>query len=65
LDELPLLGCFVEIEGPDDKAIAAVQTDLGLADSAHIVESYAALIQARLSELGRADREIYLGSASS
>jgi len=65
LDELPLLGCFVEIEGPDDKAIAAVQTDLGLADLAHIVESYAALIQARLSELGREDREVYLESASS
>lgn len=65
LDELPLLGCFVEIEGPDDKAIATVQTDLGLADSPHIVESYAALIQARLSKLGRANREVYFESAPS
>ena len=44
LDELPLLGSFVEIEGPDSQKIADVQRSLGLADSTHITESYAKLI---------------------
>ena len=44
LDELPLLGNFVEIEGPDDRSIADVQRDLGLANLPHIPESYAKLI---------------------
>jgi len=44
LDELPLLGSFVEIEGRDDKRIADVQKDLGLADLPHTRESYASLV---------------------
>lgn len=43
LDRLPLLGNFVEIEGPDDATIAGVQQSLGLADLPHIAESYAQL----------------------
>jgi len=43
LDRLPLLGAFVEIEGPDDKTIADVQQSLGLADLTHIAKSYAQL----------------------
>lgn len=43
LDELPLLGAFVEIEGPDDEAITNVQLKLGLADLPHIAKSYAQL----------------------
>jgi len=44
LDELPSLGCFVEIEGPDEKEIAGVQERLGLSDLPHITKSYAHLI---------------------
>ncbi len=44
LDELPLLGDFVEIEGPDNETIAGVQRDLGLSDLTHIKESYASLV---------------------
>jgi len=44
LDELPLLGYFVEIEGPDDEKIADIQRDLGLGDLTHIAESYASLV---------------------
>ena len=36
LDELPLLGTFVEIEGPSEKKIADVQKKLGLEDLPHI-----------------------------
>jgi len=44
LDELPLLGSFLEIEGPDAEKIADVQSSLGLANLSHIPESYAKLI---------------------
>ena len=48
LDELPLLGDFVEIEGPDDKRITDVQKSLGLTNLPHIRESYASLIEQKL-----------------
>jgi adenylate cyclase class 2 len=44
LDQLPLLGNFVEVEGPDDDNIADAQRSLGLADLPHITESYASLV---------------------
>lgn len=50
LDELPLLGSFVEVEGPDDKSVADVQRDLGLSALSHIPESYAKLISERKRE---------------
>jgi adenylate cyclase class 2 len=50
LDELPLLGTFVEIEGPNEKKIAAVQKKLGLADVPHIPESYATLMERKLRQ---------------
>ena len=43
LDQLPLLGAFVEIEGPDDETIADVQQRLSLAGLPHIAKSYAQL----------------------
>jgi adenylate cyclase class 2 len=60
LDELPLLGSFVEIEGPDEKKIAGVQKKLGLADLPHIPESYAVLMERKLRELGRNDTKVLL-----
>jgi len=44
LDRLPLLGDFVEIEGPDEEKIAIAQEKLGLSDLSHIAESYASLV---------------------
>ena len=58
LDELPLLGTYVEIEGPGDKEIADVRKDLGLASLPHIVESYALLMETKLRELNRAERQV-------
>ena len=60
LDELPLLGTFVEIEGPDSETIGRVQAMLGLADAPHIMASYACMVDERLSQLGLPAREIYL-----
>lgn len=48
LDELPLLGSFVEIEGPDTETITNVQRNLGLYDLPHIPESYASLMAEKL-----------------
>lgn len=64
LDELPLVGVFVEVEGPDSQTIAEVQRMLGLSDVAHTMNSYACLIDARLSELGKGTREVYLPDRS-
>jgi len=60
LDELPLLGVFVEIEGPDSGTIAEVQSSLGLSGSQHIMASYACMIGERLTQLAIKEREIYL-----
>jgi adenylate cyclase class 2 len=48
IDEVAHLGSFVEIEGPDAKSIAEVQSRLGLAHLAHIVDSYACLVEQKL-----------------
>jgi adenylate cyclase class 2 len=59
LDELPLIGNFVEIEGPDEEKISDVQRSLGLSGLPHIKNSYQALIAARLRELGKEQREVF------
>jgi len=50
LDSLPLLGDFVEIEGPDDETISNVQKGIGLSGAPHIAKSYGALTKAKLHE---------------
>jgi adenylate cyclase class 2 len=60
LDELPLIGAFVEIEGPDSHAISQVRDKLGLADRSHVGDSYAALIAKEMSRLGLAQKEAFL-----
>jgi len=52
LDQLPLLGSFVEIEGPDDRRIAEVQRSMGLTSLPHIAKSYAQLIREELDRRG-------------
>ncbi len=60
LDHLPVIGDFVEIEGPDDKQIAEVQQKLGLAELKHIPHSYSSLMRKELRRLGRTDKDIPL-----
>jgi adenylate cyclase class IV len=52
LDELPLLGSFVEIEALGEEPITESLRKLQLADLGHINESYAHLIRAKLAEIG-------------
>lgn len=44
LDELPHLGRFVEIEGPDEQSIHHIQTTLGLGNLPHIPDTYIAML---------------------
>ena len=63
LDQLPLLGDFVEIEGPDEIIIADVQRNLGLSEQSHIKKSYTGLIRDQLCKLGRDKREVLLADS--
>lgn len=60
LDKLPLLGSFIEIEGPNEKAIARVQEKLELSHLHHIVQSYASLMKRKLRELDSKNSVILL-----
>lgn len=50
LDELPIIGRFIEIEGPSDAAVIAVREKLGLADEPIIRSSYIAMLRTHLQE---------------
>jgi predicted adenylyl cyclase CyaB len=60
LDTLPLIGTFVEIEGPNSHVIENVQKMLALTDAPHVMSSYASLIDTELSRLESARREVFL-----
>jgi adenylate cyclase class 2 len=65
LDQLPLLGNFVEIEGPDDESITKVQNSLGLSDLPHIPKGYASLIKDQLQQSGKEIKEVFFESSES
>jgi len=44
LDTLPRLGCFVEIEGPDEAAVTDVASRIGLGDAGPIMDSYVSMV---------------------
>ncbi|MHC4745143.1 MAG: class IV adenylate cyclase [Planctomycetota bacterium] len=52
LDNVQLLGDFVEIEGPTEDEISVVQERLGLSDLSHMPKGYAALLARKMAELG-------------
>ena len=59
LDRLPLIGDFVEIEGPDEDNIAEIQKNLGLSGLSHIKKSYSGLIRAELRKLSKEQKEVF------
>jgi adenylate cyclase class 2 len=59
LDELPYLGSFVEIEGPDESTVMNVRRDLGLSDHRALKESYIAMLSERVKTLGISDRVLH------
>ena len=50
LDELPHLGTFVEIEGPDEPAVMRVRETLGLANEPLVPIGYATMVAKLLKE---------------
>ncbi|MBW8015479.1 MAG: class IV adenylate cyclase [Planctomycetes bacterium] len=58
LDELPLLGTFVEVEGENADKISAVLEALSLSGLEHIDDGYARLVSDKLEELGIEDKEV-------
>ena len=62
LDELPLLGKFVEIEGPSDEMIEAAQKELGLEKFKHISQSYAHLVEEAIAKTGSKQRKVTFDS---
>jgi predicted adenylyl cyclase CyaB len=58
LDKLPLLGCFVEVEGESADEISTVLDALSLSGLEHIDGSYAGLACEKLAELGMSKKEV-------
>jgi adenylate cyclase class 2 len=58
MDELPLLGNFVEIEGPNDAMIENAQKQLGLEKIPHTPQSYAHLMEEAIKKTGTKKRKI-------
>lgn len=58
LDELPILGRYVEIEGPGEDAIAQVCAMLGLSNLAPIKTGYITMLSKYLKDHGDERREI-------
>ncbi len=54
LDELPSLGQFVEVEGPNEAEIHAVLTQLGLEKNAVVKDHYVGMITAKFPSSGDA-----------
>ena len=52
LDMLPMLGAFIEIEGPDENAIENVLQKLKLSHLPHIDQGYAKMMSNKLDESG-------------
>lgn len=60
LDTLPLLGKFIEIEGPDESVIKKVQDDIGMGDLEHIKNGYVGLMGKKIAEAGIEERTFFL-----
>ena len=62
LDELPHLGCFVEIEGANEKAIQKVQETLGLSKNPIVKTAYVGLMMTYLQDRGESNRAVRFGA---
>jgi predicted adenylyl cyclase CyaB len=58
LDEVPHLGRFVEVEGPDEATVLKVREELGLADLPMIKAGYISLLTDYLKSRGDARAEV-------
>ncbi|HZK82922.1 MAG TPA: class IV adenylate cyclase [Humisphaera sp.] len=58
LDELPYIGNYVEIEGPDEQTVLRVRKRLNLSDRELIKYGYIAILTGYLQERGMTQRDI-------
>ena len=58
LDELPMLGSFVEIEGPGEQCVMQLREKLGLANRPLIPTSYATMLARQLELTGQRVRTV-------
>ncbi len=58
LDELPLLGTFLEIEGPDAASVESVRAALGLANEGLVRSGYSSLLVKELERTRDANRVV-------
>ncbi|MCG3129604.1 MAG: hypothetical protein FLDDKLPJ_00338 [Phycisphaerae bacterium] len=58
LDTLPLLGAFVEVEGPSEQAVSEVRSRLGLDACPHVQASYVSLLDEACRDRGLDPRRI-------
>jgi adenylate cyclase class IV len=58
LDEVPMLGCFVEIEGPDERCVLALRDRLGLGDLPLEPRSYIQMLSEEVARRGLVLRHI-------
>ena len=65
LDEVPHLGRFVEVEGPDEQSVMRVREKLGLSSRPIVKSSYIALLMSHLQERGLTTRTVTFDTASS
>ena len=63
LDEVPRLGLFVEVEGPDERTVLSVRDRLGLSDRPIVNESYVALLTDHVRRTGAEPTSITFGGA--
>ena len=64
LDELPHLGKFVEVEGPDEPSVLRVRERLGLASRPMVKSGYIALLMSYLQERGMPTKSVTFETAS-
>lgn len=65
LDELPIIGRFIEIEGSSEDAVIAVREKLGLADEPIIRSSYIAMLKTHQQESHSSETMIKFEDAAS
>ena len=58
LDELPYLGCYVEVEGPSEMAVQQVQEKLGLGQRPIVKTAYVGLMMTYLQDRGESGRAV-------
>ncbi len=58
LDEVPLLGMFVEIEGPSEPAVSKIKSELGFDAAKTITQSYVKMLRTVRGSAAAKDTEI-------